>query len=300
MEKQQKAGEEAHAKSSLPLFEHTETDNQSDPKQPEPNQSEPEHPTSQNDEKVPVPAFLAGSDEYAKEIESFAEPLLHKRAKDEPTPADTEEPKSFKASEQEVETPPQELGEEERAQPVDEPVIAQPEIPLPPERANISILPWFVVMLLIISGAGFWYKQDVWLDHPWVRSLLINLHMPVEVRNKDWIIAPESVTGNWLKRDDGTQVLVIQGRIENRLYCELSPPKILVQFFDDSGIAESIEARVLPITEPPSMEQVKHAPFVTPELDRVPIEGQGQRGFFLVLESLPEQAADFTLNPIVK
>ncbi|HKI59553.1 MAG TPA: hypothetical protein VKA23_00845, partial [Mariprofundaceae bacterium] len=64
------------------------------------------------------------------------------------------------------------------------------------------------------------------------------------------------------------------------------------------GITDSLEERVMPITEPPSMEKVKHAPFVTPDLDKVAIEAQGQRGFFLVLEALPEQAADFTLNPV--
>ncbi|MFQ5519534.1 MAG: hypothetical protein ACE5E3_06000 [Mariprofundus sp.] len=167
-----------------------------------------------------------------------------------------------------------------------------------PSRKQVDIWPWLIATLLVISAMGFWYKQDAWLDHPWLRSVLINLHLPVDVREKDWEIIPSSVQGLWIERDDGSQVLAIQGRIENKLYSELAPPKVLVRFFDDSGISESLGSKIMEITEPPSMDQVKQAPFVAPEKDRVPIAGQGQRGFFLVIESLPDRTADFTLTPV--
>ena len=172
--------------------------------------------------------------------------------------------------------------------------------PLPPARENVTIWPWLVVILLIIGGVGFWYKQDVWLENPWVRSTLINMHLPVEVRDRDWQIIPESVRGQWLTRDDQSPVLVIEGRIANRLYCELAPPQIQVHFFDDSGLDQVLGEVTLSITEPPSIEQVKHAPFEMPGIDRVPVGAQGERGFFLVLDSLPERTADFTLAPVVK
>lgn len=237
---------------------------------------------------MPVPVFLAEKDNFVEEgveTESFnrQEPI--------------EEPSNKTSEVQAKETSEPLIDHVPEPNDKDMTTSESPD-PIPPARNDISIWPWLVVILLIISGAGFWYKQDAWLDHSWVRSVLINLHLPITVRDKDWVIVPESVQGNWLKRDDGSQVLIIQGRIENRLYCELSPPKILVRFFDESGISEPLEERIMPITEPPSMEKVKHAPFVTPGLDLVTVEAQGQRGFFLVLESLPERTADFTLNPI--
>ena len=171
--------------------------------------------------------------------------------------------------------------------------------PLPPARKTAAIWPWLFFILLIIGGSGFWYKQDVWLDHAWVRSTLINMHLPVEVRDKDWQIVPESVHGQWLTRDDNSSILMIEGRVANRLFCELSPPMIQVNFFDDSGLDRILGETTLPITEPPSIEQVKHAPFEMPNIDRVPVEAQGERGFFLVIDSLPDRTADFTLTAVV-
>ena len=171
--------------------------------------------------------------------------------------------------------------------------------PLPPARKSAVIWPWLIFILLLIGGSGVWYKQDAWLDHPWVRSVLINIHLPVEVRDKDWRIVPESVHGQWLTRDDQSRILMIEGRVANQLYCELSPPRIQVHFFDDSGLDQVLGKITLAITEPPGIEQVKHAPFEVPDIDRVPVEAQGERGFFLVLDSLPERTADFTLTAVV-
>ena len=275
--KQQQERDAATNESSLPLFDHLSTTDQAKAETADKAKASSPAPST------PIPGFLAGKHEYAEEVKEFIAPPSHKVKEPAAEPAEA-------TAEESTDSEPT---------PADEAVTAAETLePAPPARKEIAIWPWLVVILLIISGTGFWYKQDAWLDHPWVRSVLINLYLPVAVRDKDWVIAPESVQGNWLKRDDGSQVLIIQGRIENRLYCELSPPKILVRFFDESGINESLEERVMPITEPPSMEKVKHAPFVTPELDHVAVEAQGQRGFFLVVESLPEQAADFTLKPV--
>jgi len=308
--KQQVQQDAATGDSSLPLFDKLNGDKKAstDTSPPESvekgseevSQAKGSSPTP----SIPVPAFLVGEDGYASEIKEFVgepAPTLEEEAQadvgnSDNIAADSENTQAETVDLQEL----NEEGQDKSLEIANDEVMAVPE-PLastPPVRKEMSIWPWLIIILLIISGAGFWYKQDVWLDHPWVRSVLINLHLPVTVRNKDWVIVPESVQGNWLKRDDGSQILLIQGRIENRLYCDLSPPKILVRFFDESGITDSLEERIMPITEPPSMEKVKHAPFVTPDLDKLAIEAQGQRGFFLVLESLPEQAADFTLNPV--
>ncbi len=313
--RQQEEHDAATIESTLPLFDHLNRE-QEQPTEESASEFDDQIDESDTKASIPIPAFLAGEHEYADEVKTFVEPVEHSsktaatgnETSDEAVVEDEGvEPESIEL---------QEANEESGIEPLEEPAEASSEAPvetdiadaLPadsepfepaaPTRKEISIWPWLVVILLMVSGTGFWYKQDAWLDHPWVRSLLINLHLPVTVRDKDWLIVPESVQGNWLKRDDGSQVLIIQGRIENLLYCELSPPKILVRFFDESGITDSLEERVMPITEPPSMEKVKHAPFVVPDLDHIAVEAQGQRGFFLVLESLPEQAADFTLNPV--
>lgn len=292
--KQQVVRHAATNEASLPLFDRLGKKETSPESEPEAHHAETPHKPKESSRapSIPVPVFLAGKKTGKN---NFAEERVETESFNRQEPIEGPSNKTSGAQAKETSEP----LIDNVPEPNDEDMTTSesPE-PIPPARNDISIWPWLVVILLIISGAGFWYKQDAWLDHPWVRSVLINLHLPITVRDKDWVIVPESVQGNWLKRDDGSQVLIIQGRIENHLYCELSPPKILVRFFDESGISEPLEERVMPITEPPSMEKVKHAPFVAPGLDLVAVEAQGQRGFFLVLESLPERTADFTLNPI--
>jgi hypothetical protein len=249
---------------SLPLFEHAE------PKSPE--GSEVDEPSEGQQQEGPV------SEEKvrAPEPESVAEKGVVSKTAVDIEPAEVKERVEGSESSKE-----------------------DAKAPLPPARKSAVIWPWLIFILLLIGGSGVWHKQDAWLDHPWVRSVLINMHLPVEVRDKDWRIVPESVHGQWLTRDDQSRILMIEGRVANQLYCELSPPRIQVHFFDDSGLDQVLGKVTLAITEPPGIEQVKHAPFEMPDIDRVPVEAQGERGFFLVLDSLPERTADFTLTAVV-
>jgi hypothetical protein len=248
---------------SLPLFEHAETSHPEESEADESSEKQPrEKPVSEEKARAPEP-------ERAPEKEVVSK-----------TVADIE-----LAGIREPAGGPETTEEDDKA-------------PLPPARKSAVIWPWLIFILLVIGGSGVWYKQDIWLDHPWVRSVLINMHLPVEVRDKDWRIVPESVHGQWLTRDDQSRILMIEGRVANRLYCELLPPQIQVHFFDDSGLDQVLGKITLAITEPPGIEQVKHAPFEMPDIDRIPVEAQGERGFFLVLDSLPERTADFTLTAV--
>ena len=256
---------------SLPLFEHAETSH------PEESETDESSKKQRREKSVSEEKIRAPEPERAGKKEAVSKTVA------DIEPAEVKEPvEGSETTEEEIAT----VEEDDKA-------------PLPPARKSAVIWPWLIFILLVISGSGVWYKQDVWLDHPWVRSVLINMHLPVEVRDKDWRIVPESVHGQWLTRDDQSRILMIEGRVANRLYCELSPPRIQVHFFDDSGLDQVLGKITLAITEPPGIEQVKHAPFEMPDIDRVPVEAQGERGFFLVLDSLPERTADFTLTAVV-
>ncbi|MDX8403416.1 MAG: hypothetical protein R8K54_03305 [Mariprofundaceae bacterium] len=296
---QQKKIESEATDQSLPLFE------QIKPKHINEEAGPVDDLSSEDVSTTPVPAFLKGEREKTPTKSDASDAIEEKpdlKATDQSDDSDIKASDIESSGIEEVQIPLQELKESAEDELLDATSHKTPKEPdaeaLPPARKRVVIWPWLIAILLIISGTGFWFKQNVWLDDPWVRSLLINIHLPVEVRNRDWSIIPGSVQGHWLKRDDGSQILTIQGRVENRLYCELPPPQILVQFFDDTGITEKLGEKLMPITEPPSMEQIKHAPFAIPDIDRVPVEDQGGRGFFLVIDSLPEHTADFTLSPV--
>lgn len=166
----------------------------------------------------------------------------------------------------------------------------------PPTRRQIRLWPWISGILIMLASAGFWMNQDAWLSQPGMRSLLIGMHLDT-AKNSDWKILPKSIEADWLQREDGSQILLIRGRIKNRLYIDQMPPAIRLRFKDANG-AQSDE-RVLNMTEPPSLFQLEKVPYLAPKKDVFSIAANGQRSFVLVLESWPEFAEDFTLTPEV-
>jgi hypothetical protein len=173
--------------------------------------------------------------------------------------------------------------------------VEKSEIMAAPVRKEVSVWPWLFAILLLIASAGFWFKHEAWLDNVWLRSLLINSGLPVQVRDKDWRVA-QDIQAQWIKRNNGSYVLVVEGRVDNLLQCELRPPAIRFSLYSISDPGKVLLERVLPISQPPLLKAIKKAPFVTPPEDRVPVPPLGDRGFILVLEDLPKDAGEFTLS----
>jgi len=173
-------------------------------------------------------------------------------------------------------------------------------LPSRPSRARARIMPWLLTIGLIMTTSGLWLTHDAWLDNPWLRSVLINTGFPLKVRNKDWRIKPGTVQAQWIRRNDGSRILVIEGRVENLLQCEITPPAIHFSLFAKDAPKHLLLERELLISQPPLMSDIRHAPYVMPPEDQVPVTALGDRGFVLALEGLPENAGDFTLSAIAR
>jgi len=286
-----------------------------------------EHP-GQNENEEPLPLFSANSisresvhDDAETSLEEIIDGILADpdeneviRAEPKPeteltAPDQSTEDSDGIASEETSSVDQKELssGTEESSQDATEPAAPTEEapedegVPLPPPpRGSVRIMPWLLTIMLLIAAAGFWSRHDAWLDDPWLRSVLINVGLPVEVRDKDWHIQPESIRAQWVKRDDGSQVLVIEGRVKNLLQCELAPPAIRFSIFAKNDPEHMLFQRELPVSQPPLMVAIRRTPYIVPPEDRVPVTALGDRGFVLVLEGLPKNAGDFTLTPIAR
>ncbi len=180
------------------------------------------------------------------------------------------------------------------------PLLAEELLLQAPTRKKARIWPWIIAMLVAIAGTGFWLNHETWLEHPWLRSQLIRLHLSADIRDSDWLVKPGSLHAEWLTRSDHSQVLVIQGDVRNRLHCPLPPPMIQIQFFAPGRPEEPIGEQTVTITQPPTMDAIRSAPYAKPADDTLPIPGLTERGFILVLESVPENLGDFTLKAAVK
>jgi len=172
--------------------------------------------------------------------------------------------------------------------------VGSMEEPLAP--ASRRIWPWLISVLMLTIVSGFWLQKDDWLDNRWFRSTAINAGLPLKLRDKDWRVIPESVHAQWIIRNNDSRALVIEGRVENLLTSELGLPKIEVAFFDKEHPDQILISRLLEITLPPAVSAIRRAPFMLPDRDIIPVPPLGQRGFILLLESLPEQAGDFALT----
>jgi len=173
-------------------------------------------------------------------------------------------------------------------------------LPPPPPRRSLRIWPWLLIVLLSTAGAGFWLHRDAWMDSIWLRSSLANLGLPIPVRDKDWSIDPESVRATWVERDDGSRVMVIEGRVINRLSRTLPLPMIRVRYFAAGDPERVIRTFELPVTQPPLLDDIRHAPFDAPPVDALPVVDLGVRDFVLVIEDAPTEAGDFELHAVAR
>jgi len=165
----------------------------------------------------------------------------------------------------------------------------------PPPRAKLRIMPWLMAVVLLITGSGFWLNHDAWMDDPWLRSVLLNVGIGLEIRDKDWHINPDSVEATWLERGNKETVLVITGEVHNLLQTDLLPPLIHFTLFARDNPDELILERDLVITRPPLMQAIRQAPYLPPAHDTTPVAALGKRGFVLVLEDMPQNAGNFSL-----
>jgi len=206
-------------------------------------------------------------------------------------PAAGTEPATEDEAEPESETAPQPEDEAKQDS------IQDDDIPSgPPPRARARIMPWLITVVLLIGGTGFWVNHDAWLDDPWLRSVLINAGIDMEIRDKDWLVDPDSVSAVWVERKGADTALVITGEVGNRLQTDLQPPLIHVTLFARDNPDEVITERDMIITRPPLMQSIRRAPFIAPPRDNTPVAALEKRGFVLVLENLPQNAGNFTLQ----
>jgi len=171
---------------------------------------------------------------------------------------------------------------------------------MPPQRKKAHVWPWLLAMLMTTITAGFWIQQEQWLDNRWLRSTMINLNIPMQQRDKDWLIIPESVHPEWVTRNDGSKVLVIRGKLSNLLACDLMAPDVEITFYALNQPDQVLDVRQRPISMRPDEHAIKQVPFIRTQADSMPVGPLSSREFIFVMETLPAGSGDFTLTPRVR
>ncbi|HID37131.1 MAG TPA: hypothetical protein EYP39_07150 [Ghiorsea sp.] len=154
---------------------------------------------------------------------------------------------------------------------------------------------WMSLILLILTTAGIANHWHLWSHHGVFRGYFLQVQQGSPVLDSDWQVTPDSVHSQWLKRDDGSLALVVEGEVRNLLSIPLPPPEVKVTFITQTGQNDEI---IQPITEPASLAVLKASPFVSPAVDKTSVFPLGSRGFILVLEDVPLSTQNIELHAL--
>ena len=154
---------------------------------------------------------------------------------------------------------------------------------------------WMSLVLLLIAAAGVAFNWNLWSHHGVFRGYQLQVQTTSPVLDSDWKVQPDSVHSQWLKREDGSLALIVEGEVSNRLSIPLPPPEIQVTFITQTGQNNKL---IQPITEPASMDMLKASPFVSPPVDKTAVFPLGSRGFILVLEDVPLSTQNIVLHAL--
>ncbi|RME84674.1 MAG: hypothetical protein D6771_04235 [Zetaproteobacteria bacterium] len=169
-------------------------------------------------------------------------------------------------------------------------------LPTPPVRRT-SLAPWLAVAALIVAAAGFYAQRDAWLAEPHLRGWLLAAGWSLPRFDGDWQIVPSSLAVHRLVRNDGSEVMTVEGAVRNLLRHAAPPPALQLKLWSDER-ASPLATWIMPITEPPTLDALLHAPWRAPPPDTVPVPGGGYRSFLLVVEAPPPEATQISLRVV--
>jgi len=163
------------------------------------------------------------------------------------------------------------------------------------KRKHGNIWLWLGLVLFALSAGGMAWHWDTWQYNAYIRGYMVSADSNAQVLDSDWRIVPESISSQWLKRDDDSIVLVIEGKVENQLRADLPTPEIQISFITQTGQDFNL---IQPITEPPSLDALKSVPFMSPAIDTTLVPSFAQRGFMLLIEEAPRSSMQFTMHAL--
>ncbi|MDQ6995222.1 MAG: DUF3426 domain-containing protein [Mariprofundaceae bacterium] len=182
---------------------------------------------------------------------------------------------------------------------IEKPVPSSDSMYLASKRKKTRIWPWLTVVLLIVASFGMQYNQDIWIQQAQIRNILAQLHYPMQAQASDWLILRNQSHRQWVTRQDGSKVLVLTGSIQNRLNAAQQLPQLTIHFYESAN-TRPIQSITTFITMPPSLPDIRHAPYIQPDIDRTPMKGYEKRDFTLVFEHVPEHSREFSIEVSLK
>ncbi len=154
---------------------------------------------------------------------------------------------------------------------------------------------WMLLILLILGISGVGVRWQHWQYNSSIRGFLVEQQTDQAILDRDWHINPESVSTQWITRNDQSLALLIEGEVKNLLAIALPAPEIQITFVTQTGKNIQITQA---ITEPSSLKKLQTAPYASPGIDHIPVQSSGKRGFMLMIEDAPSSTQHILLHAL--
>ena len=158
-----------------------------------------------------------------------------------------------------------------------------------------QVLLWMILILLALIFTGIAVQWEHWKFNSITRAVSIEIDQDASILDRDWKIIANTVQSQWLKREDGSLALVIEGQVQNLVGTALPPPEIKITFVTQIG--QNIKM-VMPITEPADLNTLQQVPFISPPVDKTPVPMLSTRGFLLLIEEAPQTTQYILLHAV--
>lgn len=161
-----------------------------------------------------------------------------------------------------------------------DPVVAAPK------KKTHRIWPWIAFILVLLMAAGLWFKKEAWIHQPAVRSALLKVGLSKTASNADWFIDHQSIKMHWQKNNEGKQILIIEGNIDNTLAIPLPLPQFEARFGNPKKAPVLLHS-MLPVYLNDAVNH--HGKENAAWQDQTPVAAHGRRLFILVLRDISPQ-----------
>jgi len=163
---------------------------------------------------------------------------------------------------------------------------------MPAPQPRGKLWPWLLVLLLLISGIGFWLNHSRWMM----------AEIPLSVRawwapqrSLGWKI--HDIHSQWVSRPQGKPLLTLSFTLENHTLFHRPPPPLLATFHTRNS-HHIASPRVIVLTQQPTQQQLMQTPWIPPQEDHRKVPANGRLSYTVVFNNPPKllKNIDLSLN----
>jgi len=164
---------------------------------------------------------------------------------------------------------------------------------------HVEMKPWGVGLVVFLALFLVWSAvEDSLLNDPKSRSILMQLNVALPLKYTDWQVSGH-LRMEWVESNMGRDLLLVKGKISNRLNVKLPLPFIRIRMYAQYDPERLIQEQILPVKMVNKQNILQMSPDKLP-MDLEMMDPLEEREFTLVVENLAYDVGHITMRPTLK